>query len=84
MAIYELGIRKEVLNFLVDGIYANCLNEAILREHQSLGKMAMKIFYLRKDIRDAETMEELEIVNEKLMEYHKKLCKIESGEMPVD
>jgi hypothetical protein len=28
-------------------------------------------------------MEELEIVDKKLLEYHKKLCKIESGETPV-
>jgi hypothetical protein len=84
MAIYDLDIRKEVLYSLVDGIYANYLNEAILRNHQSLSEMASKIFYLRQDIRDAETMEELEIVNKELMEYHKKLCKIKSGEKPVD
>jgi hypothetical protein len=28
-------------------------------------------------------MKELEIVNEKLVEYYKKLSKIESGEIPV-
>jgi hypothetical protein len=80
----DLSIRKEVLSSLVDGIYADCLNEAILREHQSLGEMARNILYLRKDIRDAETMEELEIINERLLEYHKKLCKIKSGEISVD
>jgi hypothetical protein len=79
MGIYELDIRKEVLNALVDSIYATCVNISVRLQDPSLSGMILEILAIRREIRDTETMEELEIVNEKLLEYHKKLCKIESG-----
>jgi hypothetical protein len=80
---YELDIRKEVLNDIVSGIHGMCCAREIALQHPSLEGMGAEIHSIRHEIRAAETMEELEIVNEKLMEYHKKLSKIESGEIPV-
>jgi hypothetical protein len=81
MGNYELDIRKEVLNDIVSGIHGMCVK--IVLQHPSLKGMGVEILSIRREIRDAETMKELEIVNKKLMEYNKKISKIESGEIPV-
>jgi hypothetical protein len=78
---YELSIRKEILNDIVSGIHATSVG--VVLQHPSLKGIGVDILSIRRKIKDAETMEELEIINRKLMEYHKKLSKIESEEINI-
>jgi hypothetical protein len=67
--IKDLSITKEVMEWLVNGIYADFLNKAIKNRDKNMRLKSQNIFYLRKEIRDAETEEELKAINEKLKGY---------------
>jgi hypothetical protein len=65
----DLSIKKEVLAEMVAGVYADALNRAIKNRDKSMGLKSQNIFYLRDEIWDAKTEEELEAINEKLKGY---------------
>ncbi|GHV66409.1 hypothetical protein AGMMS49928_01040 [Spirochaetia bacterium] len=65
----DLSIKKEVLAQMVDGVYADSVNEAIETLNPNLRLESQNILLLRRDIRDAETEEELEAISKKLKEY---------------
>jgi hypothetical protein len=65
----DLSIVKEVLGQMVDGVYADAVNHFIKSGDKDVRAKSQNILSLRKDIRDAETKEELEAINEKLKAY---------------
>jgi hypothetical protein len=77
----DVMLEKEVLEDLVNGVYAQYVNKAILlNSPPSLIKKAREIYALTGAIMHAKTMEELAAIEERL----EKLCTIEPGEMPGD
>ncbi|MDR1666158.1 MAG: HD domain-containing protein, partial [Bacteroidales bacterium] len=78
--IYRISIRKEVLNEVVAGMSAKYFHVAkamgVLHDRtHPLNIKNKEIFALRDTVRDAETMEELEAVENKLLEYDDDLGK---------
>jgi hypothetical protein len=72
--IKDLSITKEVLEWLVDGIYANFINLAVKDRDiknidENMRLKAQNVLALRTQIRDAETEEELKAIDEKLKGY---------------
>jgi hypothetical protein len=66
----DLSIMKEVLAEMVDGVYADALNQAIKNRDKSMGLKSQNIFALRDEVWNAKTEEELKAINEKLKGYY--------------
>jgi hypothetical protein len=72
--IKDLSITKEVLEEMVDGVYADFINLAVKDRDiknidENMRLKAQNVLALRTQIRDAKTEEELETINKKLKEY---------------
>jgi hypothetical protein len=80
---YQLSIRKEVIDEFVAGMSAKYFHAAIEMDVNDdsahpIKIKEMEIFALRDVVRDAETMEEVEAISDKLLEYNRDLIKLVS------
>jgi len=65
----DLLVEKEVLGQMIDGVYAAYLNQAIKNQDKNNESRSQNILSLRQKVRDANTEEELEAIEEKLKRY---------------